>query len=113
MQSPLISVKRLIRQSKCADLGANWFYRAAFTLQRSWFRVIMRKSACVQTSCGAGHGEENGTEQENRNMADQKKMVDDITAMDVDFSKSDSFATADAVVVFPVPGAPVITIILP
>ena len=30
-----------------------------------------------------------------------------------DFSKSDSFATADAVVVFPVPGAPVITIILP
>lgn len=29
------------------------------------------------------------------------------------FSKSDSFATADAVVVFPVPGAPVITIILP
>ena len=30
-----------------------------------------------------------------------------------DFSKSDSFATTDAVVVFPVPGAPVITIILP
>ena len=30
-----------------------------------------------------------------------------------DFSKSDSFATVDAVVVFPVPGEPVITIILP